>query len=338
MRSVVVRYITRYRKSVTISGDIGLINGDTAYRAVQFIKDNEVVKADFENGVIGVANDPQYDGIDLINVSKSDGTTRVMTGIATDPKDPTSASNVAYVNAVGQLVMDNMNALYAAKSKNEDIADVEISCRYKQGEGIRGLKLFMRDICNFPYKTQKEFDDLAMRLANSGRFNIVYPELHSKYDFELICLENKKCEVEFVWSKDDYKEKTYFIEVNLTPPIWTEDNTFDTEAAFIKAKRRCALKLGKRAEDFSKYEKKEVEVTVARSTLIFFDEVWGDRITKATIDYRKDNLIGAGQMRSSDWDIIYKNAGMSEYEIEQYRKAHEPFEAALNDSSDMYRD
>ena len=222
--------------------------------------------------------------------------------------------------------------------KNEDIADVEISCRYKQGEGIRGLKLFMRDICNFPYKTQKEFDDLAMRLANSGRFNIVYPELHSKYDFELICLENKKCEVEFVWSKDDYKEKTYFIEVNLTPPIWTEDNTFDTEAAFIKAKRRCALKLGKRAEDFSEYEKKEVEVTMARSTLIFFDEVWGDRITKATIDYRKDNLIGAGQMRSSDWDIIYKNAGMSEYEIEQYRKAHEPFEAALNDSSDMYRD
>ena len=90
-------------------GDTGLINGDTAYRAVQYIRDNEVVKADFENGVIGVANDPKYDGIDLINVSKSDGSSRIMTGIATDPKDPSSASNVAYVNAVGQLVMDNMN-------------------------------------------------------------------------------------------------------------------------------------------------------------------------------------------------------------------------------------
>ena len=90
-------------------GNIGLINGDTAYRAIQGVMENQVVKADFENGMIGIANDPKYDGIDLINVAKSDGSSRVMTGIATDPKDPTSASNVAYVNAVGQLVMDNMN-------------------------------------------------------------------------------------------------------------------------------------------------------------------------------------------------------------------------------------
>ena len=90
-------------------GNIGLINGDTAYRAIQGVMENQVVKADFENGVIGIANDPKYDGIDLINVAKSDGSSRVMTGIPTDPKDLTSASNVAYVNAVGQLVMDNMN-------------------------------------------------------------------------------------------------------------------------------------------------------------------------------------------------------------------------------------
>ena len=133
-------------------------------------------------------------------------------------------------------------------------------------------------------------------------------------------------------------DKTYFIEVNVTPPICTEDNAFDTEATFIKAQRRCVLKLGKRAEDFSEYERREVDVKVARSTLNFYDKVWGDKITKASIEYFRENLIGAGQMRTLDWDIIYKNAGMSEYEIEQYRKAHEPFEAALNDSLDMYRD
>lgn len=221
---------------------------------------------------------------------------------------------------------------------NEDIMDVEISCRHKQNEGIRELQLYMRDGCSFPYKTQKEFEDLAMKLANSGRFNVVYPKLHSKYNFEMICLENKKCEVEFVWNKDKQSEKNYYIEVNITPPIWTEDNIFDTEAAFIKAQRRYVLKLGKKAEDLSDYEKREVEVTVARSTLNFYDKVWGDKITKASIEYRRENLIGAGQMRTSDWDNIYKSIGMSEREVEQYRKAHEPFEAALNDSSDMYRD
>lgn len=98
------------------------------------------------------------------------------------------------------------------------------------------------------------------------------------------------------------------------------------------------LELGKRAEDFSEYEKREVEVKVARSTLNFYDKVWGEKIRNASLEYRSENLIGAGQMRTSDWDNIYKSIGMSEREVEQYRKAHEPFEAALNDSSDMYRD
>ncbi len=222
--------------------------------------------------------------------------------------------------------------------KNADILDVEIDCIHKKGEGIRGLYLYMRDLCFYPYETQKEFEDLAMKLADSGKFNVVYPKLHSKWNIKMICLENKKCEVEFVWSKDEHKEKTYFIEVNLTPPIWTEDDTFDTEAAYIKTQRRYVLELGKRAEDFSEYEKREVEVKVARSTLNFYDKVWGEKIRNASLEYRSENLIGAGQMRTSDWDNIYKSIGMSEREVEQYRKAHEPFEAALNDSADMYRD
>ena len=90
-------------------GNTGLINGGTAFRAIQEIKDNEVVKADFENGVIRLANEARYDGIDVIDVSKSDGSSRVMTGVATNPNDPTSVANVGYVNAVGQVVLDNVN-------------------------------------------------------------------------------------------------------------------------------------------------------------------------------------------------------------------------------------
>ena len=222
--------------------------------------------------------------------------------------------------------------------RNADITDVEINCRYKKGKGIRGLYLYMRNFCTFPYKTQKEFEDLAIKLAVSRRFNVFCPEINPKYNYEMIRLENKKCEVEFVWSKIGQTDKTYFIEVNVTPPICKEDNTFDTEAAFIKAQRRCVLKYGKRAENFSEYEKREFKETVARITLDFFNKVWGDRITKTSVEYRKENLIEAGQMRASDWDVIYRRAGMSNYEIEQYRKAQESFETALNDSLDMYRD
>ena len=90
-------------------GNTGLINGGTAFRAIQEIKDNEVVKADFENGVIRFANDAKYDGIDVINVSKSDGSSRVMTGVATNPNDPTSVANVGYVNAIGQNIIKGVN-------------------------------------------------------------------------------------------------------------------------------------------------------------------------------------------------------------------------------------
>ena len=222
--------------------------------------------------------------------------------------------------------------------ENADILDVEINCTYNNVDGITGIYLYMRDIETYPYETQKEFEDLAKYIEDSKKFNVVHPSLHPKWDFEIISFENKKCEVEFVWSIDRHTEKTYFIEVNLTPAIWTEENTFNTEAAIIKSERNLALKQGKRVRDLSEYEKREVWVDVARSTLHFYDKVWGDKISNASLEYRRENLIGPGQMRTSDWDNIYKSIGMSEREIEQYRKANEPFQAALNDSADMYRD
>ena len=98
----------RLGTGVVAPGNTGLINGDTAYQAFRILKDSEVVKADFDNGVIGIGNDSRYDGIDLIDVSKSDGTARIIKGVATDSHDPSSVSNVAYVNAVGQNILDRI--------------------------------------------------------------------------------------------------------------------------------------------------------------------------------------------------------------------------------------
>ena len=221
---------------------------------------------------------------------------------------------------------------------NADICDVDISCDYCKGLGIRGLYVYMSDYMEYPYSTQAEFYDLSKKLAESGKFKVVIPELNPIWNFEMICLENKKCEAEFVWSKKGLKSKKYFIEVNVMPPIWTEENVFDTEAAIKKSEYRLALKLGKKINELSESEKKQAWVNVANLTLRFYDEVWGEKIDKSLLEYRSENLIGPGQLRSNDWDQIYKNAGMNDKEIEQLRKAHEPFAAALDDHSDMYRD
>ena len=94
---------------VVAEGNTGLINGGTAYRAIQDVLDNQVAKADFDDRVIRFGHDTQFDGIDTVNMSKSNGDSRVLTGIATNPDDPHSAANVGYVNAVGDLLLANVN-------------------------------------------------------------------------------------------------------------------------------------------------------------------------------------------------------------------------------------
>lgn len=222
--------------------------------------------------------------------------------------------------------------------RNADISDVYISCDYYNGLGIRELYVCMSDYMEYPYSTQAEFYELSKKIADSGKFKVVMPELHHIWNFEMICMENKKCEVEFVWSKEDHNSNRYFIKVNVTPPIWTEENIFDTEAAINKSEYRLALKLGKRVNELSESEKKQAWIDVANLTLRFYDEVWGEKIDRSLLEYRSENLIGPGQLRSGDWYQIYKNAGMNDKEIKQLRKAHEPFAAALDDHSDMYRD
>ena len=94
---------------VVVEGNTGLVNGDTAYRAIQNVVHNQVAKADFDNGVIRLGHDAQFDALDKVDISKSDGSSRVLTGIVTDTSDKSSAANVGYVNAVGNMLMDSLS-------------------------------------------------------------------------------------------------------------------------------------------------------------------------------------------------------------------------------------
>ena len=91
-------------------GDSDLVTGGTVYDAIkdlQIVKD--IVVPDFSSGNIQIAGSPAYDMIDTINVSKSDGSGRVITGVVANPEDVTSVANVGYVNAVGQTIVNGVN-------------------------------------------------------------------------------------------------------------------------------------------------------------------------------------------------------------------------------------
>ena len=75
------------------SGDHRLISGDTLYNALKEVDGNTLMKTD---GV--TINTDQTGTAKTIDVRGKDGVTRTITGIATDPSDPTSAANVDYVD------------------------------------------------------------------------------------------------------------------------------------------------------------------------------------------------------------------------------------------------
>ena len=63
-----------------------------------------------------------------------------------------------------------------------------------------------------------------------------------------------------------------------------------------------------------------------------------DRIEKAMMEFRNDNLLGAGQLTTDNWTEILKNAGQSDKEISEYRAEMQKYSVALNDPLDAYRD
>ena len=85
-------------------GNNELVKGGTVYEAISRISGSDMIAADREAGSVRIAGNGRYDDLDVVDISKSDGTGRVLTGIVTNPQDKTSAANVGYVEAVGQNI------------------------------------------------------------------------------------------------------------------------------------------------------------------------------------------------------------------------------------------
>ena len=78
---------------------------------------NDTVGYNEMNNTIHVGGNGRYDDVDMIDISKSDGTSRIMTGVATNPDDASSAANVAYVNAIGETIVKSVNASFEQSNR-----------------------------------------------------------------------------------------------------------------------------------------------------------------------------------------------------------------------------
>lgn len=224
--------------------------------------------------------------------------------------------------------MSISNPLY-----NEDILSVEVYCEYNQDKRITWISVHMYYCYSDECDTPSEFKELAKEFAETGRFTVEELYINSSKVYELIGLSNKKCDVNFMWTKKEHSD----IVVTLGESIYSEENVYNTELALMKGSKRLALKLGKNVCQLNSSELHEVKCHVDIERLSFYENLWKDKI-RASYDAYCDEICKLDRYLSSEqWDIIYKKAGMSERDIALYLEAHEPFEAALDDKSDMYR-
>ena len=86
------------------SSNTGLVNGGTVFTAIQKIQDNQLIQQDGDTLHIGSTV-----GGNTISVANSAGEGRVITGVATDPTNPYSATNVGYVQSVSENIINAVN-------------------------------------------------------------------------------------------------------------------------------------------------------------------------------------------------------------------------------------
>ena len=91
-----------------VRGDRGLISGGKVFEALQGVGNYGLVKSDGK--VVSIAKDDSAEIIDVSGNQKN----RVITGVKTDVRDPSSAANVAYVNENTQQVYQDMNHAYGS--------------------------------------------------------------------------------------------------------------------------------------------------------------------------------------------------------------------------------
>ena len=84
-------------------GNTGLVNGGAVYTA---ISNSSQIKESADGTTLEVGKNSATTAVDFTN---SNGESRVIKGVATNPDDPTSVANVGYVDAIGQGILNGVN-------------------------------------------------------------------------------------------------------------------------------------------------------------------------------------------------------------------------------------
>ena len=77
-------------------GNTDLVNGGTVYDALKDLDGFDIINQ--EDDTIRIGGKDKYDTADAVDISKSDGSGRILRGVVTDPDDKTSAASVGYVD------------------------------------------------------------------------------------------------------------------------------------------------------------------------------------------------------------------------------------------------
>ena len=93
-------------------GNTGLVAGGTVYEVLRNVKGNDMVVPDYESGSVRIAGNGSYDLLDSVDISKSDGSGRVLRGVIADVNDPTSSANVGYVDAVTESMAKQVSTSF----------------------------------------------------------------------------------------------------------------------------------------------------------------------------------------------------------------------------------
>lgn len=101
-------------EKANVSALEGKVNADASNIDVEVwskklgIGSNDLVVND--GGTISIGGNGKYDSADSVSIAKSDGSGRVLRGVAVDPTDDSSAANVEYVNAVTEEAINGLKS------------------------------------------------------------------------------------------------------------------------------------------------------------------------------------------------------------------------------------
>ena len=94
---------------VVEEGNTGLVTGGTIFKVMENYQGTDLIKLDTDANAIRIGGLEKYNDVGTVDFRTADGSSRVITGVATNPKDPSSVANVGYVNEINNLLINGVN-------------------------------------------------------------------------------------------------------------------------------------------------------------------------------------------------------------------------------------